>query len=268
MSEHIRGPEPGPGCSTLEHPGDGVAVLWEQYKASGSEALRERLILHYSPLVKYVAGRISVGLPPNVDSADCVSFGLFGLIDAIEKFEPQRGVAFEPYAVNRIRGAILDELRALDWIPRSVRAKARAIERAYGEAQTRLGRTPTEADIAGELGVPLEQLHEHFGQLSALNVLALDELLAGDERPDRISLGETLADLAAPDPAAVYELQETRRVLAEALSGLAEREQLLVRLYYFDGFTLAEIGAVLGVSESRVCQLHAKAVLALRARLD
>jgi RNA polymerase sigma factor FliA len=274
MNKPIRGLEPAGGCATLQTSSDrpadgaaGIAGLWQDYKAVGGEALRERLILHYSPLVKYVAGRVSAGLPASVDPADCVSFGVFGLIDAIEKFEPHRGAAFEPYAIRRIRGAIIDELRALDWIPRSVRAKARAVERAYAAAEARLGRTPSEAEIAEELGVPTAELNENFRQLSALNVLALDEILGGDENSGSVSLAETLTDLGSPDPAAVFEIRETRRVLVEALGKLSEREQLVVRLYYFDGFTLADIGAVLGVSESRVCQLHAKAMIALRARL-
>jgi RNA polymerase sigma factor for flagellar operon FliA len=273
MNKPTRAPEPGRGGVTLEasNPGSdeqlGIAGLWHDYKAGGDEALRERLILHYSPLVKYVAGRVSMGLPPNTDPADCFSFGVFGLIDAIEKFEPHRGAAFEPYAIRRIRGAIFDELRALDWIPRSVRAKARAVERAYGAAQARLGRTPSEAEIAEELGVPTAELAESFSQLSALNVLALDELLGTGENAASMSLGESLADLGSPDPATVFETHETRRVLIEALARLSEREQILIRLYYFDGFTLADVGTVLGVSESRVCQMHAKAMLALRAQL-
>jgi RNA polymerase sigma factor for flagellar operon FliA len=245
----------------------GLPELWAQYKATADERLRERLILHYSPLVKYVAGRVGVGLPSNVEAGDCVSFGVFGLIDAIEKFEPGRGSGFEPYAIRRIRGAILDELRALDWIPRSVRAKARAVERAYSSAEARLGRTPTEAEIAAEMGVSPSELQSSFGQLAALNVLALDELLSGEDGAGATSLAERLADLDAPDPATVFESVETRRILAEAVGGLSEREQILVRLYYFEAFTLAEIGAVLGVTESRVCQMHAKAVLSLRAAL-
>jgi RNA polymerase sigma factor for flagellar operon FliA len=244
-----------------------IQDLWTQYKATGDEQLRERLILHYSPLVKYVAGRVGVGLPSNVEAGDCVSFGVFGLIDAIAKFEPDRGSAFEPYAIRRIRGAILDELRALDWIPRSVRAKARAVERAYSAAEARLGRTPTEAEIAQEMGVSASELQGSFSQLAGLNVLALDELLAGEDGVGTTSLAERLADLDAPDPATVFESVETRRILADAVSSLSQREQILVRLYYFEAFTLAEIGAVLGVTESRVCQMHAKAVIALRAAL-
>lgn len=245
-----------------------VTDLWRRYKLGDDERLRERLILHYAPLVKYVAGRVGVGLPRNVDLADCVSVGVLGLIDAIEKFDPERGVAFEPYAISRIRGAILDELRALDWIPRSVRARAKDVQRTWSELENKLGRSPSEAELATELGLSTAALHKLFGQLAAVNVLALDELLGStSDRPDAINLGETLADLDAPDPAQVFESAEVKRLLIEALDTLGEREQTLVRLYYFEGFTLAEIGSVLGVTESRVCQMHTKAVLALRARL-
>jgi RNA polymerase sigma factor for flagellar operon FliA len=245
-----------------------IETLWSQYKDSGAEDLRERLILHYSPLVKFVAGRVAAGLPRSVDPADCISFGMFGLIDAVAKFDPTRGVRFEPYAIGRIRGAILDELRALDWIPRSIRAKARELERAYASAESRLGRTPTEPELAEELGITTPELHQLFGQVSALNVLALDELLTGvDDSPGAPNLGDTLHDPGTPDPAAVFESRETQQLLADAVNALAEREQTLVRLYYFEGFTLAEIGKVLGVTESRVSQMHSKAVLALRTRL-
>jgi RNA polymerase sigma factor for flagellar operon FliA len=246
-----------------------VEALWRRYKASSADGrLRERLILHYSPLVKHVAGRVSGGLPPNVDAGDCVSYGIFGLIDAIEKFDPDRGISFEPYAMRRIRGAILDELRALDWIPRSVRAKARAVERAYATLEARLRRTPSEAELAEELDLSVPELHQVFGQLSVVNVLALDELLSvTDDRPGAMSLGETLEDAGAEDPVAVFESQETRQLLAGAVADLPERERAVVTLYYFEGRTLADIGRALGVSESRVSQIHTKVMLALRQKL-
>ena len=257
-----------PAAPQVSEDTGGLPDLWRRYKLTDDEALRERLILHYAPLVKFVAGRVGVGLPRNVDLADCVSVGVLGLIDAIEKFDPERGIAFEPYAISRIRGAILDELRALDWIPRSVRARARDVQRAWSELENKLGRSPTESELAAELKLSAGALHKLFGQLAAVNVLALDELLGSTaENPDAINLGETLADLDAPDPANVVESAEVRRLLIEALGTLGDREQTLVRLYYFEGFTLAEIGSVLGVTESRVCQMHTKAVLALRARL-
>ncbi|MEU8520628.1 RNA polymerase sigma factor WhiG [Streptomyces sp. NBC_01216] len=242
--------------------------LWRSYKDTGDERLREQLILHYSPLVKYVAGRVSVGLPSNVEQADFVSSGVFGLIDAIEKFDVERAIKFETYAITRIRGAMIDELRALDWIPRSVRQKARNVERAYATLEARLRRTPSEGEVAAELGIGLEELHAVFSQLSLANVVALEELLhVGGEGGDRLSLMDTLEDTAADNPVEIAEDRELRRLLARAINTLPEREKTVVTLYYYEGLTLAEIGNVLGVTESRVSQIHTKSVLQLRAKL-
>jgi RNA polymerase sigma factor for flagellar operon FliA len=248
-----------------------IAELWREYKTSGEERLRERLILHYSPLVKYVAGRVGVGLPPNIEQADLVSYGIFGLIDAIEKFDLERAIKFETYAISRIKGAIIDELRSIDWIPRSVRYKAREVEKAYAALETRLHRTPTEAEVAAELGIALEDLHQIFSQVSFVNVVALDELLGGGggggEKGDKLSLVDTLEDTKAEDPVAAFETEETKYLLARAINTLPEREKIVVTLYYYEGLTLAEIGQVLGVTESRICQMHTKAVLQLRGKL-
>jgi RNA polymerase sigma factor for flagellar operon FliA len=245
-----------------------IGELWRSFKDSGDLALRERLILHYSPLVKYVAGRVGVGLPPNIEQADLVSYGIFGLIDAIEKFDVSRAIKFETYAISRIKGAIIDELRAIDWIPRSVRYKAREVEKAYAALESRLHRTPTEAEVAGELGIQLEELHAIFSQVSFVNVIALDELLnVGGERGDKLSLVDTLEDTKAEDPVAAFETEETKYLLARAINTLPEREKIVVTLYYYEGLTLAEIGQVLGVTESRICQMHTKAVLQLRGKL-
>ena len=242
--------------------------LWQEFKATGESRLRERLILHYSPLVKYVAGRVGVGLPPNIEQADLVSYGIFGLIDAIEKFDLSRAIKFETYAISRIKGAIIDELRAIDWIPRSVRYKAREVEKAYAALEAKLHRTPTESEVAGELGITLDELHTIFSQVSFVNVIALDELLnVGGERGDKLSLVDTLEDTRAEDPVEVFETEETKYLLSRAINTLPEREKIVVTLYYYEGLTLAEIGQVLGVTESRICQMHTKAVLQLRAKL-
>ncbi|MFJ4191427.1 RNA polymerase sigma factor WhiG [Kitasatospora sp. NPDC089509] len=243
--------------------------LWRSYKETGEKRLREQLILHYSPLVKYVAGRVGVGLPSNVEQADFVSSGVFGLIDAIEKFDIDRAIKFETYAISRIRGAIIDELRALDWIPRSVRQKAKAVERTYATLEARLRRTPHEPEVAAEMGIAIEDLHAIFSQLSLANVVALDELLHPvGEGGDRLSLMDTLEDHGADDPVEVAEDRELRRLLAQAVNTLPEREKTVVTLYYYEGLTLAEIGQVLGVTESRVSQIHTKSVLQLRAKLS
>jgi RNA polymerase sigma factor for flagellar operon FliA len=246
-----------------------IADLWREFKDTKDQSLRERLILHYSPLVKYVAGRVGVGLPPNIEQADLVSYGIFGLIDAIEKFDLARAIKFETYAISRIKGAIIDELRAIDWIPRSVRYKAREVEKAYAALEARLHRTPTEPEVAQELGISLEDLHAIFSQVSFVNVVALDELLnVGGERGDKLSLVDTLEDTKAEDPVMAFETEETKYLLAKAINTLPEREKIVVTLYYYEGLTLAEIGQVLGVTESRICQMHTKAVLQLRGKLN
>jgi RNA polymerase sigma factor for flagellar operon FliA len=243
-----------------------LGTLWASYKATGEREVRDQLILHYSPLVKYVAGRVAVGLPQRVEPADLVSYGIFGLIDAIERFEPQRGLTFETYGITRIKGAIIDELRSLDWVPRSVRAKARLLERAYQTHEARLGRVPTDAELAVEVGVTEDQLQSILAQISFVGLAALDETLGISEPGDAPTLGDTLAD-RADGPVAVVETAETRRILAACIATMPERERIVLTLYYYEGLTLAEIGSVMGVTESRVSQIHTKAVIHLRARL-
>jgi RNA polymerase sigma factor for flagellar operon FliA len=248
-----------------------LARLWEEFKQSevsgAREGARERLILHYAPLVKYVASRVATGLPASVDQADLVSYGMFGLIDALEKFDPGRGNKFETYAIPRIKGAIIDELRAMDWVPRSVRFKAREIEKAYSDLESIHKRAPTEKEVAARLGVTLRELHEVINQISFVQVLQLDEILSvGSDRGEQVSLLDTLADRGT-DPTTGLEGQETRGLLAAAINSLSEREKIVVTLYYFEGLTLAEIGEILGVTESRVCQIHTKAVGQLRLQL-
>ena len=247
---------------------EAIGRLWDEYKHTGDPAARDRLIVHYSPLVKYVAGRVASGLPQSVDQGDLVSYGIFGLIDAIDKFDLERAIKFETYAISRIRGAIIDELRAIDWIPRSVRFKAREVEKAYAKLEGDLHRTPSEAEVAAEMGIALEDLHQIFSQVSFVNVVALDELLSvGGEKGDKLSLVDTLEDQKAEDPVLAFESEETKYLLAKAINTLPEREKIVVTLYYYEGLTLAEIGQVLGVTESRICQMHTKAVLQLRGKL-
>jgi RNA polymerase sigma factor for flagellar operon FliA len=247
---------------------DELAALWDAFKGSASDEARERLILHYAPLVKYVASRVATGLPASVEQADLVSYGVFGLIDALQKFEPGRGNKFETYAIPRIKGAIIDELRAMDWVPRSIRFKAREIEKAHSDLEAMLKRQPTEAEMAERLGISRSELHDVVSQISFVSVLALDELVSvGADRGEQVSLIDTLADKHL-DPTSGVESQETRGLLAAAINSLSEREKIVVTLYYFEGLTLAEIGEILGVTESRVCQIHTKAVGGLRGQLS
>ncbi|MCB1030814.1 MAG: RNA polymerase sigma factor WhiG [Acidimicrobiales bacterium] len=244
---------------------DPVIELWAAYRRDPQRPTRDPLIVHYSPLVKYVAGRVAVGLPQNVEQADLVSYGIFGLIDAIEKFDPARGFKFETYAISRIRGAILDELRSMDWVPRSVRAKGRAVERAFSKLEAELKRSPTDAELAEELDMTDQQLRQVLGQLSLTGVAALDEMLG--DRNDANTLGDTLAD-TNDGPGQLFERSELSDQLASAIGRMPEREKLVLGLYYFENLTLAQIGEVLGVTESRVSQIHTKAVLQLRSRLQ
>lgn len=243
-----------------------IRALWAAYERRDTRSARDDLILHYAPLVGYVAGRIAGGLPRSVDRADLVSYGVFGLIDAIERFEPTRGVRFETYAIARIKGNILDGLRALDWVPRSVRSRCRAVDAAHARLAAALRRPPTEAELATELGLSDEQLAAVLSQISLANVVALDALLAGADGSDPVTLGDVIGDDSG-GPVDSLERAELRRVLADAVATLTERERQVVGLYYFEGLTLAEIGKVLGVTESRVCQIHGKAVVQLRLRI-
>ena len=246
-----------------------LTELWAEYKRDSGREARDRLIVHYSPLVKYVAGRVAVGLPQNIEQADLVSYGIFGLIDAIDKFDPSRNIKFETYAITRIKGAIIDELRSIDWVPRSVRAKARAVEKAYAKLEAQLLRTPTDAEVAAEMGISEDDLQQIFTQISFVGLVALDEVLSSGsgQRGDSVTLGDTIAD-RGDGPVAAFEVEEMKLILTSAINRLADREKIVLTLYYYEGLTLAEIGEILGVTESRVCQIHTKAVLQLRSRMS
>jgi RNA polymerase sigma factor FliA len=245
-------------------------ALWRSYRARpGDKALRDRLILSYAPLVKYVAGRLGSGLPAHVDEEDLVSYGLLGLIGAIERYDPARDVKFETYAITRIKGAIIDELRSLDWVPRSVRARAREIERGIAALEAKLHRPPTDEEIAGQVGITVDELEDSLTDISRSSIAALDELwTVGGSGGDQVALIDTIEDADAPAPDSALAATELREALGEAITRLPEREKLVVTLYYYEELTLREIGEVLGVTESRVSQLHTKAVLRLKARLS
>ena len=243
--------------------------LWRRYKDDGDEGARERLVVAYSPMVKFVAGRLGAGLPSHVEDADLISYGLVGLIGAIERFEPERGIKFETFAMTRIRGAIIDELRSLDWVPRSVRSRAREIESAQAKLEHELQRAPTEAELASKLNLTEEELQSALLEIANSSVYALDELwTVSDSSGDQVSLLDTIADDSAADPQEALASTEVKDLLTEAIGGLPEREQLVVALYYYENLTLREIGEVLGVTESRVSQLHTKAVMRLKSSLQ
>ncbi|MGE5528026.1 MAG: RNA polymerase sigma factor WhiG [Patescibacteria group bacterium] len=243
--------------------------LWRDYLSTRNNDAREALILKYAPLVKYVAGRIAIGLPPNVEFDDLVSFGIFGLIDALDKYDAGRGIKFETYAIARIRGAILDGLRGNDWVPRSVRQKAKEFEHCCAELENQLGRSATDAEISQYMNLTLEQFHEMLTEISCTTLTSLDELwLMHNNEEESIRFIDMVRDEETNDPTLLVEQDETKKMLTEAIAKLPERERLVVALYYYEGLTLKEIGEILDISESRVSQIHTKAVFRLRGRLS
>lgn len=239
-------------------------LLWQAYRQADAAA-RLALIEHYLPLVKRVCGRMSMNLPQYVDQGDLESAGVLGLMDAINNFCPERGVKFETYAVSRIRGAAIDSLRQIDFVPRSVRQKAKRLQEAMHGLQSKLGRAADDAEIAAELGIDISELHKWLQDAQSITVLSLNAPL--DSEGEGADLSSLL--VAAPSSDPVNQLLEAERVaeLANAISGLSEREQLLLSLYYDEGLTLKELGQVLRISESRASQIHTAIVLKLRARL-
>jgi RNA polymerase sigma factor for flagellar operon FliA len=244
----------------------GVESLWSEFKATGTQELRNQLIVYYVPFVRYVAGRVLAGLPRHFDEEDLVSYGIIGLIDAIERFELDRNLRFETYAIPRIKGAIIDELRSIDWVPRSVRTMARAIEQAFARLEGKLLRTPSEAEVAAELEMSVGDFHKALRKTSTVGMMALDEVQRGGDRSERATLGETLPD-GSWGPVDTFEAKESKEALVKAVDGMPERERTVLMMYYYDGLTLMEIGQVLGVTESRVCQINSKALRTLRSKL-
>jgi RNA polymerase sigma factor for flagellar operon FliA len=241
-----------------QHADTELDSVWREFKEQQSTAAKDQLIIHFAPLVKYVAGRLGAGLPPSVEQGDLISAGVFGLIDAIDKYEMSRGVKFEAYAISRIRGAILDELRKTDWVPRHVRSKARRVEDAQGALQARLGRRPTDGEMARHLHVTAEELRDTLTQISRMSVLSLEAA------PGEPGTGRSLLEALPAGPGADPASDEGMTMLGSAVQALTKRERTVIGLYYFEGLTLAEIGDVLGVTESRVCQIHTQAVGRLR----
>jgi RNA polymerase sigma factor for flagellar operon FliA len=243
---------------------DVIGEAWWKYKQSGDVEARNQLVLHYAPVVKFAVGRLRSTVPSHLEEADLLGYGVFGLIDAIEKFDHSLGVKFETYASSRVRGAVLDELRAVDWVPRSVRSKASMIEQTQGRLRSELRRNPEDAEIAAALGTSKRALDRAREQIMHSNVIALDQfnVCDGADAPaSTVIVGDP-----AYDPIEHCERQETTRILIRALDRLSERERLVVTRYYFDGLTLAQIASDLHVTESRVCQIHTKALRRLRER--
>ena len=241
--------------------------LWEEFKKTKSPTLRDKFIRQYMPLVKYVAGKVATGLPASVEFDDLVGYGQFGLLDAINKYDTSKNVKFKTYAVTRIRGAIFDELRQIDWVPRSVRQKSREIEDAIVALESKLGRTASDSEIASSLNMSENEYHRTIMKVSGTSVLSLNDIWYSGDDNENMSIGNNIESPSSLNPDVIAEREEIRKVIAEAISELPEKEKLVIVLYYHEDLTFKEIGDVLEVSESRISQSHAKANLRLRAKL-
>ncbi|MBT3516638.1 MAG: FliA/WhiG family RNA polymerase sigma factor [Nitrospina sp.] len=228
---------------------------------------REEVIKRYSPMIKYVANRIAMRLPPHIEVDDLISVGVLGLMDAISKYDSTRGAKFKTYAEFRVRGAILDELRSLDWVPRSIRQKASQVDKVVQELQAKLSRSPEDEEVAKEMGLSLDQFHDTLNETKSMPVFSLEDLGLAKDSGEQQSLLDCLAGKADADPQTQIRLVELKEIIAKAIDGLPEKERLMVSLYYYEELTMKEIGAVLEITESRVSQIHSKAVYRLRTKL-
>ena len=241
--------------------------LWRKYRDTKDREVRDYLAAKYAPLVKYVAGKVAIGMPQNVEFDDLVSYGSFGLLDAIEKFDPGRDIKFKTYAMTRIRGAIFDELRSIDWIPRSIRQKAKQVEEIISTLENKLGHTVEDEDIAKELGVSVEELQSILTKISGTSIISLNDIWYLGDDNDEVSFMETLESPANLNPDTLIEKEEIKSVIVEAIKQLPDKEKKVIVLYYYEDLTLKEIGEVLEVTESRISQLHTKAIMRLRGKL-
>ncbi|MFP4180313.1 MAG: RNA polymerase sigma factor WhiG [Spirochaetaceae bacterium] len=241
--------------------------LWEIYHKTKDPEIRDMFVRQYSPLVKYVAGKVAIGMPHNVDFDDLVGFGVFGLIDAIEKFDPNKHVKFKTYAVTRIRGAIFDELRSIDWVPRSVRQKSREIEDTVHRLEASLGRSASDKEIAREMGMSEDDFQKTMMKVSGTSILSLNDVWYTGEDNDKVSIVDSIESPQSLNPDTIVEKEEIKRVIVQAISELPEKEKKVLVLYYYEDLTLKEIGKVLEVTESRISQLHTKAIMRLRSKL-
>lgn len=237
---------------------------WSRYKEQGDARAREELIVHHMRTVKFVAGRMAIHVPASVEMDDLIGWGVMGLLDAVEKFDHTQDIKFSTYASIRIRGAIIDQIRSLDWAPRSLRNMARRVGAAREALRHRMGRDPSTEEMAEELGIPAEQVEDTLAQLQTAQVLSLDDYLPSEDSEDARKLDVT-GNVGAPSPSHAAEMQERKELLVEAILSLPEQQQKVLNLYYYEELTLKEIGLVLGVTESRVSQIHSAATKRLRA---
>lgn len=241
--------------------------LWKQYKKSKDPAIRDSFVKQYAPLVKYVAGKVAIGMPHNVEFDDLVGFGVFGLFDAIEKFDPDKHVKFKTYAVTRIRGAIFDELRSIDWVPRSVRQKSREIEDTIHRLEASLGRAASDEEIAKAMNMSMDDFQKTMMKVSGTSILSLNDVWYNDDENDKVTIVDSIESPNSMNPDTIVEKEEIKRVIVEAINELPDKEKKVLVLYYYEDLTLKEIGQVLEVTESRISQLHTKAIMRLRSKL-
>ncbi len=246
-----------------------MSMIWVQYKEKNEIEARDDLIIHYAHLVNYVANRLAINLSSVVEVDELISYGIEGLIDAIEKYDHKRNIKFETYAITRIRGSMIDGLRSMDWVPVSVRQKSKELERTYIKLESKLGRAATDIEVAEELGITLNEFAHLLKEVAANTIISLDDFIPGDDGDDKKKrIVDLLEDQNASDALELLELSEVKALLAKTISRLPEKEKTVVYLYYYEGLTLKEIGMVLGLSESRISQLHTKAILRLRGSLS
>lgn len=241
--------------------------LWGKYVKTKDVDLREYFVHKYSPLVKYVAGKVSMGMPQSIEFDDLVAYGVFGLLDAISKYDPARGIKFKTYAMTRIRGAIFDELRSIDWIPRSIRQKAKQIEQVISDLESKFGRTVEDEEISKELGISMDEFQQILSKVSGTSIVSLNDIWYLGDDSDELSILETLEAPDNMNPDVLIEKEEIKEYIIDAIKKLPDKEKKVIVLYYYEDLTLKEIGQVLEVTESRISQLHTKAIMRLRGRL-
>jgi RNA polymerase sigma factor for flagellar operon FliA len=243
-------------------------ALWKEYKEQGKKTAKDKLLAEYTSLVKYTAQRIAINLPKSVEIGDLYGSGIVGLIKAVETFDLSLGFKFETFATHKIRGAILDELRALDWVPRSIRQKSKKLQNIYAKLEHKLGRMPYDDEVAAELGVSMGEFEGMLSEVAPATIISLEDSLpdrGGDSKS--LSVIDTIEDPDGADPLKQLGYQEVKRILKDTIGTLPEKEKLVVALYHYEELTLKEIGQVLGITESRVSQIHSKAMIKLRGRL-
>jgi RNA polymerase sigma factor for flagellar operon FliA len=246
----------------------GLDNLWREYKETNSKIAKDKLLVEYAHLVKYVTNRLAINLPKSVDRNDLTSAGVLGLIKAVETFEPDRGFKFETYAGHKIRGAILDELRALDWVPRSVRQKSRELQKVFAKLENELGRAPYDDEVCESMNITMQEYEEMLAEVTPTTIISLEEAM-----PDRgsdskeLRIIDTIEDPGSDNPLKELGFAEVKEILKDAIMNLPEKEKLVVALYHYEELTLKEIGVVLDITESRVSQIHSKAILKLRSKL-